>query len=57
MEDDDTVMFWCNEKGVLIHDVDYEMDYIIMYVFIKDRKIMELKEYTNNDLQKRIWRR
>jgi hypothetical protein len=28
-------MIWCNEKVVLIHDVDYEMDYIIMYVFLK----------------------
>ena len=57
MEDDNTVMIWYNEKGVLIDDVDYEMDYVIMSIFNKDRKIVELKEYTDSDLQKRIWKR
>jgi ABC-type iron transport system FetAB ATPase subunit len=37
VEDDDIVMIWCNEKGTLIHNIDYKMDYIMMYIFNIDR--------------------
>lgn len=49
MEDEDTVIVWCNEKGTFVDDVDYEM-YVIMYTFKKDNIIFELEEYTNSDL-------
>ena len=58
MEDEDTVIVWCNEKGELVDGKKYEMDYVIMYVLDpKTRKIKELLEYTDSDFQKKIWRR
>lgn len=52
--DDRSAVVWCREKGILVNDEEYIMDYFMKYKFDEDGRLEELYEHTDSDLQKNI---
>lgn len=50
-----SAIIWCREKGTLIDDDAYEMDYVMRYEFDESGRYQVIHENTDSALQQRIF--
>lgn len=52
---DRSAIVWCCEKGTLVDDEGYEMDYVMRYEFDEQGRYLVIHENTDSALQQRIF--
>jgi hypothetical protein len=52
-----SAIIWCCEKGILMDDEGYEMDYVMRYEFDDQGRYLVIHENTDSALQQRIFQK